>query len=313
MKKYKYIYGPVPSRRLGWSLGLDIIPLKTCSQNCRYCQLGMNSDVTIKRQEYVDISLVLKELERKLAEDVKIDRITISGSGEPTLNSGIGRLITGIKALTDIPMVVITNGSLLWDPQVRKELLAADTVMPSLDAVDQATFEMVNQPHKSITFEKHLEGLIKFRQEYSGQYWLEVFLLEGLNTSDQQIEAFAEHISRINPDRVQLNTAVRPVTDPAAKTVPQEKMNEIAKRLGGKAEVIAAFSKQNAGQSHYTSRSDVLETLKRRPCTIEGLSKSLDVNASVISKIISSLSEEKLIIAEQREEGIFYKFKLPGK
>ena len=305
--KYNYIFGPVPSRRLGWSLGVDIIPLKTCSQNCRYCQLGMNGKLTSQRKEYVNINNVLEDLERKLAEKVKIDYITISGSGEPTLNSGIGRLIAGIKRLTSIPIVVITNGTLLWDADVRRDLTLADVVMPSLDAPDQQTFELINKPDAGITFDMLLDGLMKFRKEFDGEYWLEVFLLDGLNTSAKQIEGFKQLISEIKPDRIQLNTAVRPVTDQSAKMVTEEEMKHIADILGDRTEVIASFSGKKEIISDNVSDTIILQTLKRRPCTIEGLSVSLGVNANAVVKIIDALLKEGLIISEQKPAGTFYK------
>ena len=144
-KKYRYLFGPVPSRRLGRSLGVDIIPLKTCSQNCIYCQLGKDAPQTLQRKEYIPIESVLAELKIKIAEGLEADFITISGSGEPTLHSQLGELIDGIRKLTDIPVAVITNSTLLSDRGVRRDCCKADVVLPSLDAGDPETFQKVKQ------------------------------------------------------------------------------------------------------------------------------------------------------------------------
>ena len=162
-KKYKYIFGPVPSRRLGRSLGVDIVGLKTCTQNCVYCQLGVNGVTTTERKAYVDVAIVAGEIKDKLAGGVQADFITISGSGEPTLNSDIGLLIDQIKEMTDIPVAVITNGTLLNDPQVRADISRADAVMSSLDAGDEDGFRAMNAPHDSVTFKSLVEGLVAFR------------------------------------------------------------------------------------------------------------------------------------------------------
>jgi wyosine [tRNA(Phe)-imidazoG37] synthetase (radical SAM superfamily) len=178
----KYLYGPVPSRRLGRSLGVDIVPFKVCPLDCIYCQLGRTVDKTVERKEYVSIEPVLAELKDRLAEDLQADFITISGSGEPTLNSGLGRLIEGIKKITDIPVAVLTNGALFTDKSVRADCLQADVVLPSLDAGDEVAFRKINRQHPDINIEKLITGLCEFRNEFSGRIWLEVFFVEGLNT-----------------------------------------------------------------------------------------------------------------------------------
>src|SRR4030042_7030693 len=203
-QKIQHIFGPVPSRRLGRSLGIDLIPSKTCTYDCLYCQVGRTTEKTITRKSWVNIDEVIAELKTKLL--AKPDYITLSGSGEPTLFDGCGRLIEKIKQITNIPVAVITNGSLLFMPEVRKELLAADVVMPSLDAGDEETFKKINRPCSRITFDKMLQGLIDFRKEFKGKYWLEVFLVAGLNDSDEQIDKIAACIEKIQPDKVQLNT-----------------------------------------------------------------------------------------------------------
>jgi len=179
-KNREYIFGPVPSRRLGRSLGIDLVPFKTCTYDCIYCQLGRTTNKTMQRKEWVPTNIVINQLKAKLSS--KPDYITLSGSGEPTLFSRLEELIPKIKGITDIPVAMLTNGSLLWLPEVRNALKSADMVVPSLDAGSSQIFQYVNRPHPDITFSKMLQGLVEFRKDYGGQYWLEVFLLAGVTT-----------------------------------------------------------------------------------------------------------------------------------
>ncbi len=239
MAKGGHIFGPIASRRLGRSLGVDIVPLKVCTQNCIYCQLGIDGERTLERKEYVAAEVVLAELKERITEGVEADFVTLSGSGEPTLNSAMGKIIDGIRAITDIPIAVITNGTLLSDPAVRADCCKADLVLPSLDAGDAETFGKINFPHKDIDFDVFVEGLCEFRREYSGRMWLEVFLSEGVNDSDDQVDKIGAIIKRIGPDKVQLNTAVRPTAKESVLRVEQTRLEEIAGRLGGNVEVAA--------------------------------------------------------------------------
>lgn len=304
--KYKYIYGPVPSRRLGLSLGVDIIPLKTCTQNCLYCQLCIDQSPIGEPAKFVTPEEISEEIKRKLAEKTQIDCVTLSGSGEPTLNIQIGQIISEIKKLIDIPLVVITNGTLLWKKTVRDALLAADIVMPSLDACDQATFQLINRPHESITFDMFVQGLIDFRKQFKGKIWLEVFMVDGLNTSDEQIEKFKALIEKISPDRIQLNTAVRPTASPKARMISEQRINEIAAKFGDKAEIIAKFSKKAANLNPDSLVEKVIETLRRRPCSVEDLSASLGAEREQIEEQIAILLKKVIVRSEIRDSGTYY-------
>ena len=187
----------------------------------------------------MDIDAVLAEIEEQAARPgSKADYITIGGSGEPTLNSRLGDLIDGIRRLTDIPVAVLTNGTLFYRADVRAECAKADVVVPSLDAGDAAAFEAVNRPTRDITIEKLVSGLEQFRREFAGQIWLEVFLVAGVNTDAEQIEKIKGLIERIRPDKVHLNTAVRPPAEPDVRAVPAETLDRIARQIGGDCEVI---------------------------------------------------------------------------
>jgi wyosine [tRNA(Phe)-imidazoG37] synthetase (radical SAM superfamily) len=304
--KYKYIFGPVPSRRLGLSLGVDIIPMKTCTQNCIYCQLCVDAPQVAQRKEYVPTEDILEELKQVIASNPTIDCITISGSGEPTLHSGLGKLIKEIKGFTDTMTVVITNGTLLWREDVRQDLMAADVVMPSLDACDQKTFELVNKPDPQISFEMLVGGLKKFREQFKGQFWLEVFMVEGINTADDQIRELSRIIDDIAPDKIQLNTAVRPTAAMNVKVISETRLKEIAEKLGDKAEVIAKFTKRISGKSAESLVEKLIETLKRRPCSAEGLSSSMGIDQGEIEKQIELLLKKNIVRTENRNGEDFY-------
>lgn len=317
----KYLYGPVPSRRLGLSCGIDIVPLKICTMDCIYCQLGKTAQTTIERKDYIPIEPVLAELKEALAEGLEADYITIAGSGEPTLNSRLGELIDGIKKLTNIPIAILTNGTLLSRAEVRADCSKADVVMPSLDAGDEQTFQRINRPYHVISVEKLISGLCAFRKEFSGQIWLEVFFVEGINTGTEQIARIKEAIKLINPDRVHLNTAVRPTADPNIARLSAEKLQEIANRLGPKCEVVADFSPARSGILNKSKSEDLLEPhsvinrkaeallsmLKRRPCSLNDICSSLGIRRNEAITHISDLQLQGIIQSEEKEGIIFFK------
>lgn len=305
----KYLFGPVPSRRLGLSLGVDIIPFKSCSQDCIYCQLGKSQCAqTIERKSYVDIYEVVDEIKRKLETGVKADYITISGSGEPTLNSDIGLLIDEIKKLTDVPVAVITNGSLLYLWEVRDAVSRADLIVPSLDAFDQESFEKINRPHKDISFERLVEGLKLLKKEYYGPVWLEVFLVDGLNTNDEDVKKLKSIIDSIGPDKIQLNTAVRPTAEFGLKPVSGEGLREIAEFLGERAEVIVDYEKLGERINELEGSIDsIYQMLKRRPCSIDDIGVSLGINRNEVLKSITILQNEGKILSEAVGDKVYYR------
>jgi len=304
-EKCEYIFGPVPSRRLGRSLGVDLVPFKTCSYDCIYCQLGRTTNKTIKRKEWVPIDIVTEQLKEKL--DSNPDYITLSGSGEPTLYSRLEYLISRIKDITDIPVAVLTNGSLLWLPEVRNALKSADLVVPSLDAGSSQIFQYVNRPHSDITFSKMLDGLVKFRDEYSGKYWLEIFLLAGVTTPETEINRLKTCISSIQPDKVQVNTVTRPPAEGFAEPVPQKQLQIITDKLYEKAEVIADYSEVHKQQDFSAQREDVLTLLKRRPCSVEDIAAGLGLHRNEVVKYVEELSSEGKIEAKPQNQRLYYK------
>jgi len=303
----KYFYGPVPSRRLGRSYGVDIVPFKVCTLDCVYCQLGKTTDRTIERKDYGPIEPVLAELRETLTEGLEADFITIAGSGEPTLNLRLGELIDGIKKITDIPVALLTNGTLLYKEDVRAECAKADVVMPSLDAGDEQTFQRINQPHNDISIENLISGLCAFREEFAGRIWLEVFFVEGLNTDAEQIAKIRDAIELIRPDKVQLNTAVRPTADADIKRPDAEKLQAIAARLGTKCEVVADFSLSHHDRGLENKAEDVLSILKRRPCSLNDICSGLDIGRNEALKYVTGLEHKGIIHSEKKDGRIFFK------
>jgi wyosine [tRNA(Phe)-imidazoG37] synthetase (radical SAM superfamily) len=301
----EYIFGPVPSRRLGRSLGVDLVPFKTCTYDCIYCQLGKTCNKTMQRKEWVPLDIVIDQLKAKL--DSKPDYITLSGSGEPTLYSRLEELIARTKNITDIPIAVLTNGSLLWLPEVRDALKHADLVIPSLDAGSSRIFQYVNRPHSDITFSKMFDGLLRFRDEYSDKYWLEVFLIAGVTTSDAEINGLANCINSICPDKVQVNTVTRPPAEDFAERVPEKQLKTLATQLYRNVEVIADYSNVHKQQDFSAQRKDVLTLLERRPCSIEDIAAGLGLHRNEVVKYIEELSSEGKIEAKRQNRQIYYK------
>ncbi len=222
--KMKMVYGPVPSRRLGRSLGVNPIPLKTCNYSCVYCQLGRTTQMTNQRRDFFPPEEIINEIKRVM--EVKggrgeIDFVTFIGEGEPTLCKSIGWLIREAREIADMPIAVDTNGSLLYREDVRNDLSQADVVMPSLDAGTAETFRRINRPYRGIDFEAVVEGMEKFRQEYDGEIWLEVMLIKGINDSEKELEAIKSRLKKIKPNRIYINVPIRPPAESWA--VPPDK------------------------------------------------------------------------------------------
>ena len=233
MKKFRYIFGPIPSRRLGRSLGISPLPKKTCNYSCIYCQLGRTDRMTNKRQEFYKTEDILKEFKEYLKDSDKFDIVTVVGEGEPTLCSNLGELICGLKEMTDKPVAVITNGALLSDPQVREELCHADMVLPSLDAYNQDIAKKIDRPYGTIRFEEEFLGLKKFCSMYQGELWLEIMLVDGINDDEESIAQFKKLLKELKYDRLYLNTPVRPPAEECVNVVSDERMEYAVKELGG--------------------------------------------------------------------------------
>jgi len=238
----KYIYGPVQSRRLGHSLGITLTPYKTCNFNCVYCQLGRSINIAKERREYISIQEILNEIKLWLKENAEkakeLDYITLSGSGEPTLNIKTGELISQIKNITAIPVAVITNASLMNIAEVRHELLNVDLIVPSLDAATDEIFAKIDRPAQDIKIDDIINGLIDLRKEFRGKLWLEVMLVKGFNDNLSHIRKLKEIIEKINPDKIQLNSPVRTTAEENIRAVDKKRLEEIRQVLGEKCEIL---------------------------------------------------------------------------
>ncbi len=270
-----FVYGPVPSRRLGFSLGVDILPFKTCTLDCVYCQLGRSSRTTVRRRVFFDPMAVLGQVRRAVASGARIDHITFSGSGEPTLNRSLGEIIRGIKKMTDIPVVVLTNGTLLHRRDVRRDLREADVVVPNLDAATPGLFSRVNRPDKALRLDRMLEGLSALRREFKGEIWLEVMLVAGVNDSPAHVRKLRKITDAIGADKVQLNTVVRPPAERAARPLTEARMTAICKAFGPTCEIAVAFAKKTGAPSRAGLERAILAMVRRRPVTAPDIAASL--------------------------------------
>jgi wyosine [tRNA(Phe)-imidazoG37] synthetase (radical SAM superfamily) len=310
---YKYLFGPVPSRRLGMSLGVDLVPKKVCSLDCVYCEVGKTTKLTLERREYIPFDKIIKELTDyfKVASPSP-DYITFSGSGEPTLNSRIGDIIQFIKTnKPNIPIAVLTNGTLFNDKNVRSALLNADVVLPSLDAATDAVFRKIDRPENTINIEEYIEGLISFRNEYKRKIWLEVFLLSGYNDHDAELNEIRKAIIKIRPDSVQLNSLDRPGTLPNLKSLTRRELQRVADFLNlDNIEIIAAFPQRKNIPSYRTDKETVImETISRRPSTLDDIASILGMHVNEINKYLDVLEAENKVESVRQERGLFYQAK----
>ncbi|MEN8246832.1 MAG: radical SAM protein [Thermodesulfobacteriota bacterium] len=309
---YHYLFGPVPSRRLGISLGIDLVPMKTCSLNCIYCECGKTTDLTLKRREYVPLADVKTELLHYLSNHPKPDYITFSGSGEPTLNASIGEAIRFIRSHeTGIPVAMLTNGALLFDPRVREELKPASIIMPSLDAATDKVFTKINRPHPKLTVDRMIDGLIQFRKDFQGLIWLEIFIVPGLNDTESELTAIKRAIQKIMPDRVHLNTLDRPGPVSHIRAATPEELRHIVHYWNlGNIEVIAKASDRKTIVAYRKDvESAILETISRRPCTLEDLTSILGLHANEVNKYLDVLEADKRVSVTDQSRGQFYQIR----
>ena len=274
----KYVFGPVPSRRLGQSLGIDTIPLKTCNWNCVYCQLGRTQPVVNKRMEYIGRGQIMDQVHRALEahEPGEIDWVTFVGSGEPTLHSGIGWLIRAVKGLTDHPVAVITNGALLYQLEVREALAEADAVMPTLDAGTAELHRQINRPHPAVTYERLVGGLIAFRQEYGGKLWPEVMLVRGLNDTEHALCDIAVVLQRVKPNEVHISLPTRPPAETWVEPPNEEGLMRARAILGSVARVIHPIEGTFDLGGCDSLAEAVVSIITRHPMLEEDLVRALD-------------------------------------
>ena len=300
------IFGPVASRRLGLSLGVDLVPHKTCDFDCIYCECGRTTDFVTEPGLFNRAGTILDELRQVLeSQEDRLDFVTLSGAGEPTLNSELKEIVQGIKSLTKAKVAAITNSSLLHHPGVMEALAPVDVIMPSLDSAVEETFQRINRPHPSVTLEKVLKGLYSLRQGFSGQIWLEILLVNGLNDTPAEIEVLVKEAARIEPDRVQLNTVDRPPADAGVEPVEFDRLQELAREFGPRAEVIARPRTMFKPGQIETLEADMLAMIDRRPCTEDDLVTALGMSLDQVKAVLKTLLVKGRVRQEMLKDNVF--------
>ncbi len=307
MEPTRFVFGPVKSRRLGLSLGVDPLGPKICSFDCLYCEIGPTRIHTLQRRPYQPVSLIEQALRERLAEtDLHFEVLTFAGSGEPTLHSDLGRLIETAKSLTDRPVCLLTNSSLLWDKKVRDEVARCDLILPSLDAGREETFRRLNRPVPGLGLAQIVEGLCALREEFAGEIWLEVMLVGGVNDAPEEVEAIAGHVARIRPHRVQLNTVDRPPASPLAKAFPLKRLEELARYFDPPAEVISHEALASRGGDRQPSVSEIISLLAHRPSPSEEIAAALSYDFKETLSLLETLVREKKIKTRVFKRRLYY-------
>lgn len=301
-----YIFGPVPSRRLGWSLGLDLLPYKTCSYDCIYCELGPTTCLTVDPVGLVEPGQVLAELESFLAAHPgPIDFLTISGSGEPTLHPALGQVMREMKRRFALPVALITNGSLLFKPEVLEQVRAADLIIPSLDAVDPESLAAVNRPHPDLNLDSLLSGLLALGQLKGPRIWLEILFVKGLNDREDQVERFKQIIEKINPERIQINTVVRPPVEAQALPLDTPGLGRIREQLGPRAEIIARPDRRR--DRTIRLEDEIITLVSRRPSTAEDIGQFIGRPPEETLALLQRLIETGQITRAPFHREVYYR------
>ena len=313
-EKYRFLFGPVPSRRLGLSLGVDLVPYKTCTMDCIYCESGRTTSLTLERAEFFPVSDVVSELDTFLSSGRELDYITFSGAGEPTLYLKIGEIIDFIKDnYPEYRTALLTNGMLLTDRQTFNDVKNVDLIVPSLDAPSEEIFRRINRPLQGIECAAVVDAFVRFHRESDALFYLEIFIVPGINDTPEALEDFREVIIRINPDMVQLNSLDRPGTEAWVPAAISEGMERVRLAFADIAdvEIVGKFSHSQTSSSEKNSSyrnldASVLDLLSRRPCTAKDLQHSLSISENTVAKLLIRMVEKKLIVTEKRARGIFY-------
>ena len=303
--QYEYLFGPVSSRRLGRSLGVDLIPFKTCTMDCTFCQLGETTCEVSERGDYVPIQDVLSELGRWQAKDGQADHITLAGSGEPTLHLRFGDVLRWVKANTTTDSVLLTNGSLLHLPEVRAAAALADKVKVTLSAWSEASFQQIHRPAQGITYELLVKGERAFRGEYSGELSVEVFIVEGVNSDMAHVREIAKVVESINPDRIDINTAVRPPAVEGVGASSEEDLQAIAEIFGENASVTAPFKKQIALPLEI-GEDTLLGLIRRHPASCSQLAAAFNCPEDKVHGILKQMTSAGRLCEEDRDGEIYF-------
>jgi wyosine [tRNA(Phe)-imidazoG37] synthetase (radical SAM superfamily) len=288
-------------------LGVDLTPYKTCCYDCVFCQLGPTTRKTVERREYVETTVVLAELAHWHRSGGQADVITLSGSGEPTLHSRFGEVLAFIREQIGIPAVLLTNGGLLFIPEVRDAAACADIVKVSLSAWHQPSFEWVNRPHDSLMFDQLVDGQKSFRSQFAGRLWMEVFLVKGMNSFPAVVKQIAAQAKEIAPDRIQLNTAVRPPSEDFVEPVSKEQMSALTHIFHPTAEIIAEFNLADSNHEQIqVNEEKIFAMLQRRPCTAKQIADGYDMHLNEVLKYLAMLIRTGQIRTESANNTVYY-------
>jgi wyosine [tRNA(Phe)-imidazoG37] synthetase (radical SAM superfamily) len=299
-----HVFGPVPSRRLGLSLGVDLIPFKTCTFDCLYCEVGRTTSKVSEPKPLVPVRELVREISKKLL-NCKPDNITLAGSGEPTLHSRIHEVISSIKAITETKVALLTNGSLFWKDEIRQRVLDADIILPTLSSAFEKTFRMIHRPCPGIELGSVIDGLERLREEYRGLLFLEIILLAGINDTEKEIVGLKTLIDRINPEKIQLNTVVRPPADKKAVSLDRKRLEDIKIFFGERAEIIADVPVEAKKGTADTLINDLLEMVKRRPLRSIDIQNAMGLSPRDVEDLVKGLMI-KGFISRQAHSGEFY-------
>jgi len=303
----KYVFGPVQSRRMGRSLGVDPVQDKTCTLDCVYCQLGATSHKSLERRQYVPANKVLDEIRTVIDSGKKIDYITFSGTGEPTLNIELGSMISGIKAMCAVPVAVITNSTLMHLEDVRTDLMLADLVVPSIDAVSTQAFARTNRPHHAIDLERMLDGLKTFSRAYTGRLWVEVMLVQGINNTETELQALADYMKLLNCEKIQINTVTRPPAEANCRPVNNDVLEHARGLFGPHAEIIGTYAHSGDATQDNDPCSRIHALVRSHPCTLEQICTTLDLESSQGKAAMQDLIARHEIERTEHDGNIFYR------
>lgn len=300
-----YVFGPVPSRRLGLSLGVDLIPPKTCTFDCLYCQVGRTTSRTLEPKAFVPVREVVAEIKRKILKNVP-DAITLAGSGEPTLYSEIDQVIASIKKMTKIKVALLTNGALFWKEEIRQRVLKADIIMPTLSSAFDHTFREIHRPHPGLDLATIINGLKMLRQDYKGQIFLEVIFLAGVNDTKKEVEALKNLVEQISPEKIHLNTVVRPPADSKAISLDRKKLEEINLIFGEKSEIVAEVPIKIKTRKEEHLISSLLDMVKRRPLKQIDIVNALGLSTDETEDLIKGLLIKGYIRRQSHSGDIYF-------
>jgi wyosine [tRNA(Phe)-imidazoG37] synthetase (radical SAM superfamily) len=303
----QYVFGPVHSRRLGLSLGIDPVHSKTCTLDCVYCQLGATAAQTLERRAYVPADAVVDEVRQVIDTGHPFDYSTFSGTGEPTLNSELGRMISGIKAITDTPVAVITNSSLLHLPEVRADLMQADLVIPSVNAVSADVFARLSRPLPGFELAVMLQGLERFSRAYPGRLWIEVMLVRGVNDGSDELHKLARFVDRLACEKIQINTVTRPPAQPGCAAVSDSVLERARHLLGPRAEIIGLCTQHAAAAPASDAVVRILALVRSHPCTLAQLCATLGFGRAQAEAALQELLGSRTIEAARHGAEIFYR------